>query len=226
VKRAGRGAGNWGAIGEETLEATETALDKAVEAEAATAENETPQAEAEPAAAASTTSQPEATKENKKEEEDKTRTLKEYREAEEKDLARIELPQPRGSNDDWSHFQPLRREPDFKLSIVAPPKETKKARESNKENKQAEATATTPTTKTKTSRTKVPVEQVLTIKPEPRQDRRPPRENEPRQERRAARGDKIIDLTHKSQQDNAPSSPATPINLSKENFPALASAKN
>jgi len=124
VKRGGRGPNNWGGVNDELDAISEVAQEKAIDNEAAAADA-APQAEGEAPA------QTEAAKETKQEEE-KTITLKEYREAQEKAKAQIELPQPRlaESNDSWKNLKVLKKdELNLQLSVIAPTKEKKKAPE-------------------------------------------------------------------------------------------------
>jgi hypothetical protein len=216
VKRGGRGPNNWGGVGDETLDAySETvAQERAIDNnEAAPAESAQPAEGESPVEIA----QPDTAKDNKPEEE-KTISLKEYRESQEKDLASIELPKPRqageDSNDTWKNCQVLKKDAhNLKLSVIAPTKEKKKGPESNKENTKTES----PATKTKSRGSKVPVEQVFHIKAEPRQDNR-------RREREHEHKDK----TGQSPKTKpAPAAaPAAKIDKNSKDFPALAPVKN
>jgi hypothetical protein len=209
TKRGGRGPNNWGGAGEENQEAYEeaAAFEKAVDqTEAAPAEAEVPQAEEEAPAAPA--------REVKKPEEDNTRTLKEYRETLEKELAQIELPAPRkageDSKDSWNNFKVLKKDAhSLKLSVTAPTKEKKKSE------------ATTPAAKSKTRGSKVPVEGLLNFKSEPRQG----------QDRRREGGFQKERPHHQKQQATpaktaAPAAEVPKIDKNSQDFPALAPVKN
>jgi hypothetical protein len=224
VKRSGRGANNWGDA-TESLEVYEeaAALEKAADNEAAPAEAEVPQAEEEA---------PAAPREVKKPEEDNTRTLKEYRETLDKELAQIELPPPRkageDSKDTWNNFKVLRNDKlNLKLSVVAPTKEKKKV----------ETTATTaaaapeaPKTdkKPKTRVTQVPVKDLLTFKSEPREGQDRPRRDGQDRPRREGGFQKERPAHHKqaTPAKTAAAPEAPKIDKNSQDFPALTPAKN
>jgi len=204
VKRSGRGAANWGAAGEENPEAAyadAVAFEAAVDnTEAAPVEAEAHQGNAaEPA----------------KPEEEKTRTLKEYRESLETELAKVELPAPRKAGEDssekWNNNKVLRKDNNnIKLSVIAPTKEKKKGE-------------TTPTVK---KAKKEVVVDLLKFKSAPREGQERRRDDRPQNDR-----------PRRDQRDNKPRkekaapaaapapTPAAPKN-SKEEFPALVAVKN
>jgi hypothetical protein len=214
VKRSGRGPNNWGAAGEENNEAYadavafETAVDNN---EAAPVEGEAPQGNvAEPA--------------KDKPEEDKTRTLKEYRESLATELAQIELPAPRQAGQDaaekWNNNKILKKNADnIKLSVIAPTKEKKKGE-------------TTTTVKPKAK--KVVVDDLLKFKAAPRegQERRREFQNERPQGDRPRR-DQRDNKSQQNRKEKAAPAASTPAPAaakidknSKEDFPALVAVKN
>jgi ribonuclease E len=197
VKRSGRGPNNWGAAGEESLDAyaENVNYERAVDnAEAAPVEGEVPRAEEEAPA------QVEANQVKK--EEDNTRTLKEYREAQANELASIELPKPRQVEDD-KNLKVLKKDLNLTLSVIAPTKEKKKAETSD-------------AAKPKTRGNKQSANELLNFKTEARQDNR-------RRDNREQRSDQP------RKQATAPAaatqSPAK-IDKNSKDFPALVAAKN
>jgi hypothetical protein len=207
VKRSGRGPNNWGAAGEESLDAyaENVNYERSVDnAEAAPVEGEVPAGEA-PAQAEAT---------QVKKEEDNTRTLKEYREAQANELAAIQLPPPRdvGKEDTWNNFKVLKKDLNLTLSVIAPTKEKKKAPEATTDAPKAD----TPTTKPK-ARGKQTANELLNFKSESRQDNR-------RRDNREQRADH----PRKNQQAASPAASQAPAKIDKnsKDFPALVAVKN
>jgi hypothetical protein len=211
VKRSGRGPNNWGAAGEESLDAyaENVNYERSVDnAEAAPVEGEVTRAEGEAPAQAEAT--------QVKKEEDNTRTLKEYREAQANELAAIQLPPPReagqDSKDTWNNFKVLKKDDlNLTLSVIAPTKEKKKAPEATDAPK-----PDTPTTKPK-ARGKQTANELLNFKSESRQDNR-------RRDNREQRADH----PRKNQQAAAPAASQAPAKIDKnsKDFPALVAVKN